>query len=570
MTIDSIPKFDSTRAQSQYPLGWLLFGNPEIPKSDTTYTPLVLRTDVQDDTKVDKPKEPIETIPKPAGPKKKKTKQAPKTEQPVVTDTPQQKTTSDETSGMPEPQPVPDMLIMNGDQSDEERKSLAREIMDARQQQLAADLLDNADEDKYKHVDRGKHGFSLLGFLRPSDEEIDAQENGMRWHHEMENGWMLSPQWQKTVFAGVDREKQANAEKRAESARAKEARQRRYQSGWDKMIAAWQKGHWDDQSREYKELREAMTQFRNDAIARGVDTSSWQIPGVTAGAIQNALNGQITKSSKDMWDMESAYSELIRYIDKADAGTLTADDIKNYNTVFDKQLENALRILSGSNAGLADAEKVRIQYAALPPEMKQELEADRQNVFNTVYQNMLSMSRNAKSADVSEKLTAAANELLYGSGSLIDAMANTVALLTNLVSNKDDLPIAHTADLAIKLFHEKLESTMQFAIIDPRTMLAYIRNAYDKAFATSNNLLARANRPVDMTKHITMDRDTTKLRDAVVANAPKLNMRLAAPQITSGSPDNTNGNMGGNVVPKTPKQKPTTPQNPDNPASGWI
>lgn len=568
MALDSIPKYGEKETQSQYPMDWLLFGKPEIPKSDTIDWPSTFQHDVQDDTKVDKPKEPIETIPKKGGAKKKR---APK-------QTPVAETAAPETPAPSTDAPELASALLNTNsqpaapsQLSEEQKSLAREIMDARQAQLAADALDPGDEDKPKHVDRGKHGFSLLGFLRPSDEEIDAQENGMRWHHEMENGWMLSPQWQKTVFEGVDREKQAKAARTAESARAKEARQRRYQSGWDKMIAAWQKGHWDDQSREYKELREAMTQFRNDAIARGVDTSSWQIPGVTAGAIQNALNSQITKSSKDMWDMESAYSELTRYIDKADAGTLTEDDIRNYNTVFDKQLENALRILSGSNAGLADAEKIRIQYAALPPEKKQELERDRQNVFDIVYQNMLSMSRNAKSADVSEKLTTAANELLYGSGSLVEAMANTVALLTNLVSNKDDLPIQHTAELALKLFHEKLESTMQFAIIDPRTMLAYIRSAYDKSFATSNNLLSRANRSVDMTKHLTMDRDTSKLRDAVVANAPSLRMRLAAPEISEPTGDITNGNMGGDVKPKTPKQKqPTVQRDPTNPAGDWF
>lgn len=566
MTIDSIPKFGEKETQSQYPLDWLLFGKPQIPKQDTAYTPLVLRTDIQDDTKVDKPKEPIETIPKKGGTKKRKQKtQAPDTKAATVT-------TEPSSTGAP---PDPDTLLAaNPDtpsaQLDEEQKSLAREIMDARQQQLAADALDNGDEAKPKHVDRGKHGFSLLGFLRPSDEEIDAQENGMRWHHEMENGWMLSPQWQKTVFAGVDREKQADAKKSAESARVKEARQRRYQNGWDKMIAAWQKGHWDDQSREYKELREAMTQFRNDAIARGVDTSSWQIPGVTAGAVQNALNGQIVKSSKDMWDMESAYSELARYIDKADAGTLTEDDIKEYNTTFDKQLENALRILSGSNAGLADAEKIRIQYAALPPEKKQELERDRQRVFDAVYQNMLSMSRNAKSADVSEKLAAAADALMYGSDSLVDVMANTVALLTNLVSSKDDLPIAHDAELALKLFDKKLESVMQFAIIDPRTMLAYIRSAYNKAFATSNNLLARVNRQVDMTKHITMDRDATKLRDAVTANAPKLVMNLATPQISESPKDITTGNMAGRKT-RADIKKPVVPDsNPTNPLGGYV
>lgn len=567
MTLDSIPK-SGKDTTLQYPLDRLLFGKQEVPKADTTYTPLVLRTDVQDDTKVDKPKEPIETIPKKGGSKKKR---APKQAQEAATVVEEAPTASTAAPELTSTLLSTDSQPAATSQLDEEQKSLAREIMDARQAQLAADALDPGDEDKPKHVDRGKHGFSLLGFLRPSDEEIDAQENGMRWHHEMENGWMLSPQWQKTVFEGVDREKQANAARTVESARAKEARQRRYQSGWDKMITAWQKGHWDDQSREYKELREAMTQFRNDAIARGVDTSSWQIPGVTAGAIQNALNSQITKSSKDMWDMENAYSELARYVDKADAGTLTEDDIRNYNTVFDKQLENALRILSGSNAGLADAEKIRIQYAALPPEKKQELEKDRQRVFDIVYQNMLSMSRNAKSADVSEKLTSAANELLYGSGSLVEAMANTVALLTNLVSDKDELPIQHTAELALKLFHEKLESTMQFAVIDPRTMLAYIRSAYNKSYATANNLLSRANRPVDMTKHLTMDRDTSKLRDAVTANAPSLIMNLAAPQISEPTEDITNGNMGGDVKSKTPKQKKSTVQlDPANPAGDWF
>lgn len=549
-----------------------------IPKSNSaTDVPYYLQlpaipTDVQDKTRVDLPKE--RDLPTRNPKKKLKPVVPPPVEEPEQQASPATTNALDtsETAARLSAIKAGEPADTTDESSDtDSQKSLAREILDERAAAEAQLMSEPDPEPEYKHVDRGKHGFSLLGFLRPSDEEIDAQANGMRWHHEMENGWMLSPQWQKTVFAGVDREKLERSEKQQMNARAAEARQRRYQASWDKMIKAWQQGHWDDRSREYKELREALTSFRNAAIARGIDTTSWQIPGVTAGSIQNALNNQITKSSKDMWNMEAAYKILTDYIDKANAGTLTAEDVKLYNREFDKILENATRIVSGTNGTLADAEKVRLQYAALPDEIKQWVEDNRQSLFNNLAQNMASMSRNAKSAEVSEKLATAAQQLLYApSNSLLDVLVSTIGILTPLLSDKSDLPLQHTAEVAHKQFNEIMSSLMQYAIIDPSTMLTYIRDAYDMSYSNASNLLARANRPVDITTHKEMFADPTKLGMAVVKNANLPETHWAAPVIHQFKRDITNANIG--AVKKPGAQTTVAPvnQNSDNPAGGWV
>lgn len=556
MAIDSIPKSGEKETQSQYPLDWMLFGKPAIPKRDTAYTPLVLRTDVQDDTKVDKPKEPIEIIPKKGGSQKKKAQ--PKAEQPATTETVQTETQSPAPVETPEPQQPISQTDTSDSPLDEEQKSLAREIMDTRREQLAADALDKGDEDKPKHVDRGKHGFSLLGFLRPSDEEIDAQENGMRWHHEMENGWMLSPQWQKTVFAGVDREKQANAEKRVESARAKEARQRRYQSGWDKMITAWEKGHWDDKSREYKELREAMMQFRNDAIARGVDTSSWQIPGITAGQVANSQKQTLIKLQNDVVSTEQAYDEMVRYADKLKNGTLTERDRAEFLASFDKRLEDMVRIVSGVSGGsLADAEKIRIQYQALPPAMKQYLENERQNFFNALAGNMRYLSQNAKSAETTNKLAKALSQLKPGSSTDFGtALTNTLGVLTSLLSDKDELAIGKTTEEIIAQYKGLMDAVMQMAIVDPSIMMTFVQQAYDLSYSKLQADLWTANRQVDLPARRKLDADMTDFSNYISDAALRLKLGWANPKVAKMPKTPTHPNVQSVVDEKT---KPASP-----------
>lgn len=558
MALDSIPKSGQTEAQSQYPLDWLLFGKPEIPKSDTSYTPLVLRTDVQDDTAVAKPKEPIEQRPTKDG--TKKPKRAPKKKQAagaVVDEAPTPSTST--------PEPSPSFTPISTDsrptepsQLDEEHKSLARDIMDARQAQLAADALDPMDEDKPKHVDRGKHGFSLLGFLRPSDEEIDAQENGMRWHHEMENGWMLSPQWQKTVFAGVDREKQAKAERSVESARAKEARQRRYQSGWDKMIAAWQKGHWDDQSREYKELRDAMTQFRSDAIARGVDTSSWQIPGITAGQVANSQKQMLIKLQNDLVSAEQAYDEITAYADKLKSGTMTEKDRSSFLATFDKRMEEMVRIVSGVSGGsLADAEKIRIQYQALPPAMKAYMETQRQKFFNALAGNMRYLSQNAKSAETTNKLAKALTELRPGSSTDFGtALTNTLGVLTSLLSDKDELAIGKTTQEIIAQYDALMDAVMQYAIVDPAIMMSFIKQAYDLTYNKLQADLWTANRQVDLPARRKMTADVDDFAKYIADTALRLNLSWSYPKVAKLPKTPTHGNVQGE---EDLKNKPADP-----------
>ena len=555
MPLESIPKSSSNIAQ-QYLFSSGLSDIKDTTAAHTPYIPLVLRTDVQDATAVDKPKEPIETIPKLGGSKKKKRKPAETAvdtaasadtmpSEPVPDATP-------ETTPERPAEPTPDASVPN------EQKSLASEIMAVRNAQLAADSLDDNSADKNTRADRGTHGFSLLGFLRPSDEELDAQANGMRWHHEMENGWMLSPQWQKTVFAGVDREKQANAERSAESARAKEARQRRYQNGWDKMITAWERGHWDDKSREYNELREAMMQFRNDAIARGVDTSSWQIPGITAGQVANTQKQSLIKLQNDIVSAEQAYDDMVRYADKLKSGTMTEKDRANFLATFDKRLEDMVRIVSGVSSGsLADAEKIRIQYQALPPAMKTFMENERQRFFNALAGNMRYLSNNAKSAETTNKLAKALAQLKPGSSTDFGtALTNTLGVLTSILSDKDELAIGKTTDEVIAQYKHLMDSMMQYAIVDPNIMMSFIKQAYDLSYSKLQADLWTANRQVDLPERRKMNADMDDLSKYITDTAMRLKLNWAYPSIARMPATPTHGNVQAEADKKT---KPANP-----------
>ena len=556
MPLNSIPKSGSN-ITPQALFSPSFYSVQDIAAPYTSDIPLVLKTDVQDATAVDKPKEPIETIPKLGGSKKKKKRKPAETA--VDTAAPADTMPSEPVpDAAPEitperpAEPTPDASVPN------EQKSLASEIMAVRNAQLAADSLDDNSADKNTRTDRGTHGFSLLGFLRPSDEELDAQANGMRWHHEMENGWMLSPQWQKTVFAGVDREKQANAERSAESARAKEARQRRYQNGWDKMITAWERGHWDDKSREYNELREAMMQFRNDAIARGVDTSSWQIPGITAGQVANTQKQSLIKLQNDIVSAEQAYDDMVRYSDKLKSGTMTEKDRANFLATFDKRLEDMVRIVSGVSSGsLADAEKIRIQYQALPPAMKTFMENERQKFFNALAGNMRYLSSNAKSAETTNKLAKALAQLKPGSSTDFGtALTNTLGVLTSILSDKDELAIGTTTEEVIAQYKHLMDSIMQYAIVDPNIMMSFIKQAYDLSYSKLQADLWTANRQVDLPERRKMSADMDDLSKYITDTAMRLKLGWAHPSIARMPATSTHGNVQAEADKKT---KPANP-----------
>ena len=75
MPLNSIPKSGSN-ITPQALFNPSFYSIQDIAAPYTSDIPLVLKTDVQDATAVDKPKEPIETIPKLGGSKKKKRKPA--------------------------------------------------------------------------------------------------------------------------------------------------------------------------------------------------------------------------------------------------------------------------------------------------------------------------------------------------------------------------------------------------------------------------------------------------------------------------------------------------------------
>jgi hypothetical protein len=385
-----------------------------------------------------------------------------------------------------------------------------------------------------QHKDRGKHGFSLLGFARPTDEEMDTPDN-RRWHYELAHSWMLSPQWQDTVQKGVALENQdataAKAGRDRLSSIAINGFQNRAKRGWDQMIENFKKGHWDTQSREYKEYLEAMQRYWDDAVAAGADTSTWQIPPITAGSSSQALRGDINKEVKNRIDMITLAKELDEYAQKASQGPLSEADRSRYATVFDKGLENAARIISGSNGTLADAEKVRIQYQALPPEAKAIVEANRKKLLDTLYKNMVYVSQNIKSVESKNKLANVLDELNKPSSNFGDAMYKTVAMLTKFLSDEPEIARDITADIALDQFKVFMDSTMQWAIIDPTIIGAYIQQAYDQAYYREAELLERGNRSVDIKPKQSFNTDYTALTKQIMANAPIDKLKMAYPTV---------------------------------------
>lgn len=312
-----------------------------------------------------------------------------------------------------------------------------------------------------------RSGKSILHKLfGPSEDELEATRNGMRWHWYMENRpmWASYPHENEVVWNGVDRENQyiaqlLKAQKASQMSPLAEARRMgQYQTmykQWEKMAAD---GKFDDGngglSKEgvdaYERIKDAFLQEFPD---KNPDTVMLPMHNQIA-ARRNVATGQMMKQWSAINQMDSTYNQL-RQLDQS--GQLyTSEGLINpqYAPVLDLFMNRVAAILTGSNGALADAEKIRLQYEFATEEVKGILDKNIREYFDS----LASVARAAMSGNA----RLAANEdlrTLAEGGKDMSSLGRIATAIERLVGNEDNE--LHSIGTALDANSEAFEQSIQ-------------------------------------------------------------------------------------------------------------
>lgn len=351
----------------------------------------------------------------------------------------------------------------------------------------------------------------LSRLIGPSEDELEAARNGMRWHWALENRWMLpGSKWNETVWNGVDRENQylklllkqstgANPNKldvgmpTAATIRARENLRGRIMSQYDKALAEYMKGHWDDPERAYNDFKTEVERLREQYRKAGAeygaefDPEDLRIPPPVA-APRNAFTTQAKPFTlAKQWDYAKSVNdklgEWIRTGKINDPKFMGSSEAQTY---LDSVYETLIKYIKESANAMADAEKQRLQILVLPDSAHNEVVATIQD-FQKALAGVMS---SASAKEWSQNNRGKVNELLKdfnfnpeetdkeGLAAMIEGGMGT---LMKALANKDELPHDVATDLeAIKTqFDVYMKNMMLAANVAPHLVANMAKNLAD-------------------------------------------------------------------------------------------
>lgn len=356
------------------------------------------------------------------------------------------------------------------------------------------DVLDNVQSSMFMHTapqvrdDSPDEDTWFSKLIAPEKDELEAAQNGMRWHWAMENRFMPpGSKWNDTVFKGVDRENQwlsrmlaqknGNQPSGAE-VRAKQMELNRIRSQYDALLREFNAGQWDTSSREYKEFKEAAEKLRANYVAQGGNPDDLRPPALQVGKLTQAGSNNLVKKRETLGQTLFIGNKIATALTDG-----TVDDpqkLKLLTTALDKDLQSVAAKLGGDSSSMADAEKIRIQIQFLP-------ENARAEVYKTVenYRRaMTSIAREAMARGWSTNLVGK----IAGAASAFES--NEKSGVTDLTAFGKLAGAAHDALLGGKL----TELPQDLAVA-----MQTVQQMYDEYM---NNMMLAANMALDVSAYM--------------------------------------------------------------------
>lgn len=324
----------------------------------------------------------------------------------------------------------------------------------------------------------------------PDESELEAERNGMRWHWALEHRFMPpGSKWNETVWQGVDRENAWLAKMLQQqkmngpgngsnlSPIAKQRELSRISGQYDKLVAEYLKGNWDDPERAYKDFLVEAERLRKQYAEQGGAYEDLRLPPPVAGN----RTGFTTQSKS--YDLRKQYTfaervnkELASWLELDETGKRKIDNpdfIREKKVYLDSVYERVLKHIKESSNAMADEEKQRLQILVLPDNAMDEVIKEVQGFQNALRGIMSS----ASAKDWSQNNKGKVNEVIQAMGfdpskdkvTLGNQLATLGGVIVSSLARNDELPhdVATDLNAAKTKFDTYMKNMMLSATVAP-------------------------------------------------------------------------------------------------------
>lgn len=334
----------------------------------------------------------------------------------------------------------------------------------------------------------GRNWFQRL--IGPDQSELEAERNGMRWQWALEHRFMPpGSKWNETVWNGVDRENrwltQLLKQRAAESGKgltmspiAKQRELSRISGQYDKLVAEYLKGNWDDPERAYKDFLTEAERLRKQYAEQGGAYEDLRLPPPVAGGRSGFTTQSRPAKLREQYNFaKNVNKELSSWLDvDPKTGKRKIDDkkfVQEKKVYLDSVYERILKHIKDSSNAMADEEKQRLQILVLPDNAMDEVIKEVQG-YQAALRGIMS---SASAKEWSQNNKGKVNEVIKALGfnpsedkpSLGQQLATLGGVIVASLSKNDELPhdVATNLQAAKDKFDTYMKNMMLSATVAP-------------------------------------------------------------------------------------------------------
>lgn len=384
--------------------------------------------------------------------------------------------------------------------------------------------------------DKSGNWFSRL--IAPPKDELEAANNGLRWHWTLEHRFMPpGSQWNETVWKGVDRENQwlaqmlrqakGQEDKGIMTPMATERQRSTLTNQWSKFIKSVKDGNFDAYGGTTEKAMEWADQFKqyfDSVLGEGASTGLEPIPDVLGK--RAILERKTTSDALTTLNNVKTFDErLQRWLSEGDfQNPVKSRLIRNE---LDKLAQNFSATLGGDSKNMSEEEKKRIQILYLPENaMNNVHETIRRwrkfltQIMSSASAKEWSQSNRGKVKEMQEAASAIPEDVDAGDrGGLADMAATMGTFVSKALADKAELPhdISAALEAGKKLYETYMQNMVLAANVDPAVahhMAEYIHNEVSNFY----NRYMEDNRRPERWDYKFSDMDYAKLAKEVPAD----------------------------------------------------
>ena len=325
----------------------------------------------------------------------------------------------------------------------------------------------------------------------PDQSELEAERNGLRWHWALEHRFMPpGSRWNETVWNGVDREnawlakmlqqQKMNAPGNGSnmSPIAKQRELSRISGQYDKLVAEYLKGNWDDPERAYRDFLTEAERLRKQYAEQGGAYEDLRLPPPIAGGRSGFTTQSRPVKLREQYNFaKNVNRELSSWLDvDPKTGKRKIDDpkfVQEKKVYLDSVYERILKHIKDSSNAMADEEKQRLQILVLPDNAMDEVIKEVKG-YQAALRGIMS---SAAAKEWSQNNKGKMNEVIKALGfdpssdktSLGQQLATLGGIIVSSLSKNNELPhdVATNLQAAKDKFDTYMKNMMLSATVAP-------------------------------------------------------------------------------------------------------